>query len=473
MWNQDQGQQTQATTPTQQQSYDWYDPNKAYGRVSNGQGGYTGEYTFSHSARDLQAMLNKEFNAGLDVDGYYGAETAKAVQKYLGGAAPQYGNGTVNTNTPPTQSGGQGANATNPIADAATGVTPGNYAPEAVRFDTPVTAKNGRTYTGVSQKARGTGKQSKLQTYLDKVNQKSTDNPWAYDATNVGTVGEEPTTYFSIAPNQGKIGRMMTDLDKQSAENPWAFDATNPYQPESANEEAATRSGDYYYQGRSGNDAYQRELERQQQAQREEEMRRMIAEQNAIYSQDATAMAMDTTIPSQSTPTATQNYGYYYDNRSGNGPAAPEPYSPNTGMSAYKGAELTTRADKTNGLPAGSYQAELKTMQNPPLVVAPNPYRDQNEYGYQYSPYSPYASGQVRTPAKDSSIRYSVPESPSDGFDNTHQIYEVESVPDALMRWYHEDIKTMPVDMILLNAMQAAQSGNKLAADYYNWLAND
>ena len=73
--------------PEQKQSYDWYDPSAPYGRVSNGNGGYTSEYTYSNSARNLQGMLNKQFGANIAVDGYYGPETAAAVKKYLGGEA--------------------------------------------------------------------------------------------------------------------------------------------------------------------------------------------------------------------------------------------------------------------------------------------------------------------------------------------------------------------------------------------------
>lgn len=90
------------STPAPQQTYDWYNPTAAYGRVSNGNGGYTGEYTFSHSARDLQGKLNEiarqRGEKEIAVDGYYGKETADAVKRYLGGGV-QFGDGTPTTNS--------------------------------------------------------------------------------------------------------------------------------------------------------------------------------------------------------------------------------------------------------------------------------------------------------------------------------------------------------------------------------------
>ena len=127
------------TTP----KYDWYDESKPYGRVKDTAGKYTGEYTFSHSARNLQEQLNQIARSRgekeIAVDGYYGPETAAAVAKYLGGdasaataAAAAAGAGsTAGTST--TTSAGNGAQA---LADTSTG-----------KFTSPVDKGHNGAYT--------------------------------------------------------------------------------------------------------------------------------------------------------------------------------------------------------------------------------------------------------------------------------------------------------------------------------------
>ena len=75
-------------------------------------------------------------------------------------------------------------------------------------------------------------------------------------------------------------------------------------------------------------------------------------------------------------------------------------------------ALIPTRENPAPGQPRPQEETKAPAVENPVNVVAPNPYRDQSKYGYNYSPASPYVSGQPRTPSFDyGSGHYFTPES--------------------------------------------------------------
>ena len=344
------GQQTQQSAQPQK-TYDWYDPNAAYGRVSNGNGGYTNEFTWSRSARDLQGMLNKEFNAGLDVDGYYGAKTAEAVQKYLGGGGGvQFGSGTQ---------------AANPFADNAieNGASNQSNTSGATRFDQPVytgagDTEMGRAYVGQGKKPAGqngdrnTNKSSWLQTRLDKINQQSADNPWAFDATNNSSAPGETVTQFNLAggpdkpldnsmfgPDPGQVANNDRATAEKEYMSLFGFGAPAEMTTEQINN--AIRQAQIDHQNDLGKRRQQKEeelLKRMNEAQGDSQLpssdtdaygrpadwRKYMVEQDR-YNQLGRPGGTYNGRPDSSeaatragTPLTTQNYGSYYDGRSGN-----------------------------------------------------------------------------------------------------------------------------------------------------------
>ena len=342
------GAQTQTQAQNNNASYDWYDPTKAYGRVSDGNGGYTNEYTFSHSARDLQAQLNKLAEERGDktriaVDGYYGPETAAAVAKYLGGAASpdaaSSGAGTSTTSSPPP-AGGNGAQA---LADSSK--NPNSYYADQVKYGyyagNPATSSSATTTEAPATPAPapaagsgGGGKQSPL----------ATEDAIAFYnslglSPNQSPAGEGNYGFNSPAGNADfnayKSGQMdAVTFRKRSGMTPEEWQRRLD-QAAGGREDVLNVSPNVFGSGSTpGNFAglTNEQLGRETPgAELEEEYnRRFFEEHNPERNDAANSEALWNDLLGGPAP---KNYGYYYDGRSGNtmhtrydepiGPAAP------------------------------------------------------------------------------------------------------------------------------------------------------